>query len=62
MTVAKTMVASAYHGTPLPLAAVQVPRIPVFLLGMSLGIFLAITYSLCVGFDLLFPGHAMYQT
>jgi hypothetical protein len=47
-------------GTP-PLAA-QAPRIPVFAFGMSLGIFLTITFVLCVGFDLLFPGQAMYQT
>ncbi|MGE0333976.1 MAG: DUF5676 family membrane protein [Gammaproteobacteria bacterium] len=46
-------------GTPLP--AVQTVRIPVFAFGMSLGIFLAVTYMLCVGFDLLFPGQAMYQ-
>ncbi len=31
-------------------------------LGMSLGVFLAITYALCVVFDLMFPGQAMYQT
>ena len=36
--------------------------IPVVVFGMSLGTFLAITYVLCVGFDLLFPGQAMYQT
>ncbi|WP_436638694.1 DUF5676 family membrane protein [Microbaculum sp. FT89] len=47
-------------GTPLRLAST--PRIPVMALGMSLGLFLAITYVLCVGFDLLFPGMAMYQT
>jgi len=37
------------------------PRLPVVPLGLSLGIFLVITYALCVGFDLLFPGQAMYQ-
>ena len=47
-------------GTPLVVA--QPSRIPVFAFGMSLGTFLAITYVLCVGFDLLFPGQAMYQT
>jgi 2TM family of unknown function (DUF5676) len=36
-------------------------RIPLAALGLSLGLFLAITYVLCVGFDLLFPGQAMYQ-
>ncbi len=50
-----------YRGTPLPVGTVQVPRIPVLAFGMSLGIFLAITFSLCVGFDLLFPGYAMHQ-
>lgn len=29
-------------------------------LGMSLGLFLAITFVVCVVFDLLFPEHAMY--
>lgn len=38
------------------------PRIPVLALGMSLGLFLAITFTLCVGFDLIFPGRAMYET
>jgi len=45
-----------------PLVAVPTPRIPVLAFGMSLGIFLTVTYTLCVGFDLLFPGQAMYQT
>jgi hypothetical protein len=47
-------------GTPLPITLAA--RIPVIALGMSLGLFLAITFVLCVGFDLLFPGQAMYQT
>ncbi len=47
-------------GTPLPMAAPM--RIPVLALGTSLGTFLAVTYSLCVAFDLIFPGQAMYQT
>lgn len=37
------------------------PRISVYAVGMSLGIFLAITFALCVGFGLLFPGATMYQ-
>lgn len=45
-----------------PLVAYSALRIPVFALGMSLGLFLAITFVLCVGFDLLFPGHAMYES
>lgn len=40
----------------------SVPHIPVLAFGMSLGIFLAVTFALCVGFDLLFPGQAMYET
>ena len=36
-------------------------RLSVFALGMSLGLFLGITFILCVGFDLLFPDHAMYR-
>lgn len=45
-----------------PLVAAPAIHIPVLAFGMSLGIFLAITFALCVGFDLLFPGQAMYQT
>lgn len=37
-------------------------RIPVFVLGTSLGLFLAVTFVLCVVFDLIFPEQAMYQT
>jgi hypothetical protein len=49
---------SARSGTALP--ARSVPRIPVVALGLSLGTFLAVTYLLCVLFDLWFPGQAMY--
>lgn len=44
-------------GTPLPLRSVS--RIPLVALGMSLGAFLAITFVLCVLFDLWFPAQAM---
>ena len=37
------------------------PRIPVVALGMSLGIFLALTFVLCVLFDLWLPALAMNQ-
>lgn len=47
-------------GTPIVIN--QPPRLPVLALGMSLGIFLSVTYVLCVAFDLLFPGMAMYET
>lgn len=48
-------------GIPLPSTS-EAPRIPLIVFGLSLGLFLTITYVLCVGFDLLFPGEAMYQT
>ncbi len=35
--------------------------IPVLALGMGLSLFLVITHVIWVGFDLLFPGHAMHQ-
>ena len=47
-------------GTPLPTTVA--PRVPIVALGMSLGVFFAVTFVLCVGFDLLFPGMAMYET
>lgn len=47
-------------GTPLPVR--PTPRVPVIALGMSLGLFLSGTFVLCVGFDLLFPGQAMYES
>ena len=47
-------------GTPLP--TISAPRIPVMALGMSLGLFFMVTFVLCVSFDLLFPGLAMYET
>jgi hypothetical protein len=46
-------------GTPLPVR--NEPRLPVLALGMSLSVFLALTYVICVIFDLWFPEHAMYR-
>ena len=46
-----------HPGTPLPTQSV--PRLPVLALGMSLGSFLALTFVLCVLFDLWFPALAM---
>jgi hypothetical protein len=43
-----------------PLAVRSVPRIPVAALGMSLGSFFALTFVLCVLFDLWVPGDKMY--
>ncbi len=50
------------HRAGIPLPVIRPPHIPVVVLGMSLGIFLVVTFALCVGFDLIFPGQAMYQT
>ena len=36
-------------------------RLPLFAIGHATSLFLAISYSLCVAFDLLFPEHAMYE-
>lgn len=47
------------HGTKLSPGR-QVPRIPLVAFGLSLGLFLTITYVLFVSFDLLFPSQAMY--
>jgi hypothetical protein len=47
----------ARPGTPLPTA--NALRIPVVAFGMSLGIFLALTFVLCVLFDLWLPEKAM---
>jgi hypothetical protein len=44
-------------GTPLPTRSIS--RIPVVPLGMSLGLFFALTFVLCVLFDLWFPALAM---
>ncbi len=48
----------ARPGTPLKVRSI--PRIPVLALGMSLGVFLVVTYVLCVLFDLWFPTQAMH--
>jgi len=44
-------------GPPLPIASVS--RVPVLALGMALGTFLALSFVLCVLFDLWFPAQAM---
>ena len=43
----------------LPLQARPVARVPVFALGLSLGLFFALNFVLCVVFDLWFPEQAM---
>ena len=45
-------------GTPIP--TTRLPRLPVIALGMSLSVFFALTYLICVLFDLWFPEAAMY--
>jgi hypothetical protein len=54
---ATTFEPQARSGTPLPVRGV--PRIPVVALGTSLGLFFALTFVLCVLFDLWFPALAM---
>ncbi|MDA8252964.1 MAG: DUF5676 family membrane protein [Rhodospirillales bacterium] len=39
----------------------RAPRLPLVPLGLALSLFFAITFLLCVGYDLLFPGLAMYH-
>ncbi|MDN2565568.1 DUF5676 family membrane protein [Aquibium sp. A9E412] len=53
------MAENVHTGTSKSAAA---PRIPIYALGNSLGLFLLITYLLCVAFDLVFPGQAMYES
>lgn len=55
-----SLISTSRSGTPLP--GQTVPRLPVIAFGLSLGLFLAVTFTLCVGFDLLFPGQAMYES
>ncbi len=50
-----------YQADLRPAAARDAPRIPVVALGMSLGLFLAISFVLCVAFGLIFPGAAMFR-
>ncbi len=37
-------------------------HLSIYALGMSLGLFLLISFALCVAFGLLFPGATMYQS
>lgn len=36
-------------------------KVSVVVVGQANSLFLAISYVLCIGFDLVFPGHAMYE-
>lgn len=56
-----TTAGAGKHHAGTPLAVRNVPRIPVLALGISLSVFLALTYVICVIFDLWFPEHAMYR-
>ncbi len=44
-----------------PLSGKKGPRLSISALGNSLGIFFGVTFTLCVLFDLIFPGYAMNQ-
>lgn len=46
-------------GAGVPYRPRPVARIPILALGSSLGLFLALTFVLCVLFDLWFPDQAM---
>ncbi len=35
------------------------PQVSVYAVGMSVGLFLAVSFVICVLFDLVFPGYAM---
>jgi hypothetical protein len=37
------------------------PRVSLTAVGHASSLFLAMTFAVCVAFDLLFPDHAMYQ-
>ena len=37
-------------------------RLPILQLGWALSLFLVLTYLICIAFDLIFPGYAMYET
>ncbi len=48
------------QGSAVP--ALGFPRVSLMALGMSLGLFGAVTFALCVAFGLAFPNLAMYPT
>lgn len=54
-----TATLSTHAPSGVPMSGRADSRIPVTALGMSLGAFLALTFVLCVLFDLLFPVYAM---
>jgi len=37
-------------------------HLPIMPLGWALSLFLALTYLVCIAFDLIFPAYAMYET
>lgn len=51
--------ASTLHPQTPPLMAGGLGKIKIKVLGNSLGLFIAITFALCVIFDLVFPKYAM---
>lgn len=46
-------------GGPAGAGRVRLPFVP---LGWALSLFLALTYLVCIAFDLIFPAYAMYET
>ena len=36
-------------------------RLPIVVLGWALSLFLAVTYLVCIAFDLIFPDYVMYR-
>lgn len=49
-------------GNAKPDGAIASHRLPVVPLGWALSLFLALTFIVCVVFDLILPGYAMYES
>ncbi len=56
------MSSTAAMGRAAAMESRGTPRIPLLATGLALGSFLAVTFVLCVAFDLLFPELAMYPS
>lgn len=57
-----TASSATYHSKSQSRSPLLVDRkLSIVAVGMSLGLFLAITYVICVAFDLMFPSFAMYE-
>ncbi len=51
----------SHRAEPDPVAGPPA-RVPVVAFGLSLGLFFAVTFVLCVVFDLIFPEQSMHET